>query len=81
MLPVEVRQIYHVLERSPIEVLHGVVEDSRPTTPIVINRDDVRVVELARQLHFALEALKALLIDLVGGGSNLITVGRRNMAC
>ena len=48
--------IDEALEVQAVEILHDVIEGAVGRSPVVEDRDRVRVYEAARQLHFALEA-------------------------
>ena len=48
------------------EVLHRVVEDAVGAAAVVVDRDGVRVRELAHVLHLALEPLEVLGADAIG---------------
>ena len=53
------------LQVDAVEVFHRVIEDAFGRAAVVVDRDGVRVVELAGDLHFALEALDRRLVDFV----------------
>ena len=67
------------LQVDAVEELHRVVEHAFGRAAVVVDRDGVRVVELAGDLHFALEPLDRASLTL-STSSILMAVGRRSIA-
>ena len=57
------KTIYEILQIDSIEIFHRIVEHSFRSSSVIVNRDGMRIVQIASNLNFLFESADGCLID------------------